>query len=62
MPVFVIPKPHSTDLQMVTHQSAGKYSLNSMIPRDDVIGYPLDNLCHLGEFLLSMHRHDPDLP
>ena len=62
MPVFVIPKPHSTDLQMVTHQSTGKYSLNSMIPRDDVIGYPLDNLRHLGEFLLSMHRHDPDLP
>lgn len=32
MPVFAIPKPHSTDLRMVTHQSAGKYSLNSMIP------------------------------
>lgn len=62
MPVFAIPKPHSTDLQMVTHQSTGKYSLNSMIPRDDVIGYPLDNLHHLGEFLLSMHRHDPNLP
>ena len=29
---------------MVTHQSAGTQSLNSMIPRDDIVGYPLDNL------------------
>jgi hypothetical protein len=62
MPIFAIPKPHSTDLRMVTHQSAGKYSLNSMIPRDDIVRYPLDNLRHLGEFLLSMHHHDPDSP
>ena len=56
MPIFAVPKPLSTDLRMVTDQSAGKYSLNSMIPREDIIGYPLDNLRHLGEFLLSMHR------
>ena len=62
MPVFAIPKPHSTDLRMVTHQSAGNHSLNSMIPRDDIIGYPLDNLHHLGEFLLSMHHRNPDSP
>ena len=62
MPIFAIPKPHSTDLRMVTHQSAGKYSLNSMIPRDNIVGYPLDNLRHLGKFLLSMHRHNPDSP
>jgi len=62
MPIFAIPKPHSTDLRMVTHQSAGTQSLNSMIPRDDIVGYPLDNLRHLGEFLLSMHRHNPDAP
>jgi hypothetical protein len=62
MPIFAIPKPHSTDLRMVTHQSAGTHSLNSMIPRDDIVGYPLDNLRHLGEFLLSMHRHNPDTP
>ena len=62
MPVFAIPKPHSTDLQMVTHQSAGNHSLNSMIPQDNIIRYPLDNLHHLGEFLLSMHRRNPDSP
>ena len=32
MLIFAVPKPHSTDLRMVTDQSAGKYSLNSMIP------------------------------
>ena len=47
---------------MVTDQSAGKFSLNSMIPHEDIIGYPLDNLQHLGEFLLSMHEKEPDSP
>ena len=56
MPIFAVPKPHSTDLQMVTDQSTGKYSLNSMIRREDIISYPLDNLHHLGEFLLSIHH------
>ena len=60
MPVFAVPKPHSTDLRMVTDQSAGKFSLNSMIPCEDIIGYPLDNLRHLGEFLISMHNLSPD--
>jgi len=60
MPIFAVPKPHSADLRMVTHQSAGKYSLNSMIRREDIVGYLLDNLQHLGEFLLSMHHRTPD--
>jgi len=60
MPIFAVPKPHSADLRMVTDQSTGKYSLNSMICREDIVGYPLDNLQHLGEFLLSMHHQTPD--
>ena len=59
MPVFAVPKPHSTDLRMVTDQSAGKFSLNSMIPHENIIEYPLDNLRHLGEFLISMHKDFP---
>jgi hypothetical protein len=39
-----------------------KFSLNSMIPREEIIGYPLDNLLHLGEFLLSMHERIPASP
>ena len=42
--------------------SQPKYSLNSMIPRDEITGYPLDNLCHLREFLLSMYHKDPTSP
>jgi len=62
MPVFTMPKPHSTDLRMVMDQSAGKFSLNSMIPCEDIIGYLLDNLQHLGQFLISMHKLFPDSP
>ena len=59
MLVFAVPKPHSTDLRMVTDQSAGKFSLNSMIPQESITGYPLDNLQHLGQFLLSMNESSP---
>jgi len=63
MPIFAVPKvQHSIDLRMVTDQSAGKFSLNSMIPREEIMGYPLNNLQHLGEFLLSMHKRIPDSP
>lgn len=45
------------NLQMVTDQSAGKFSLNSMIAREDIRSYPLDNMKHLGEVLLATRRH-----
>jgi len=56
MPVHCVPKPGSTDLRMVTDHSAGQFSLNSMIDHNLVTGYPLDNLTHMGEMLLSYHR------
>ena len=31
MPIHVVPKPHSSDFCLVTNQSAGNHSLNSMI-------------------------------
>jgi hypothetical protein len=40
MPIYAVPKPHSSNLQLVTDQSYGKYSLNSMIKHDKVTGYP----------------------
>ena len=54
MLVHVVPKPHSSDLCLVTNQSAGDYSLNSMIHHDDITEYPLDNMTHLGEMLLVL--------
>ena len=60
MPIHAVPKPHSTDLRLVTNHSAGIYALNSMIKREDIAGYPLDNMMHLGEMLLRKKAQFPD--
>jgi hypothetical protein len=44
----------------VTNHSAGEYSLNSMIKREDICGFPLDNMTHLGEMLLRKRADFPD--
>jgi hypothetical protein len=56
MPIHAVPKPNSDDLRMVTDQSAGEFSLNSMIPREAISGYPLDNMKRLGELLLHIRK------
>ncbi|TFK62215.1 hypothetical protein BDN72DRAFT_777343, partial [Pluteus cervinus] len=48
MPIHAVPKPGSSDFQMVTNQSAGDFSLNSMVNRGDVFGAPLDGMRRLG--------------
>lgn len=59
MPIYAVPKPHSEDLRLVTHQSYGKYSLNSMIRHDKVTGFPLDNMVHFGEMLMDLEKREP---
>ena len=59
MPIYAVPKPHSTDLRLVTDQSYGKYSLNSMIKHEKVVGFPLDNMVHFGEMLMDLERKEP---
>ena len=59
MPIHAVPKPRSTDRQMVTDHSAGQFSLNSMIPHEDIASYPLDNLRNLGEILLNLRDTGP---
>lgn len=59
MPIYAVPKPRSSDLRLVTDQSYGKYSLNSMIRHDKVTGYPLDNMVHFGEMLMDLERREP---
>jgi hypothetical protein len=56
MPAHAVPKPNSSDLRMVTDHSAGPYSLNSMVDHDQVTGYSLDNMTHMGEMLIAHHR------
>ena len=56
MPIHAVPKPGSIDLRLVTDQSAGPYSLNSMVQREFVPKYPLDNMHHLGQALLHLRE------
>jgi hypothetical protein len=60
MPIHVVPKPHSSDFRLVTNHSAGYFSLNSMIKREDITGYPLDNMTQLGELLLKKRAESPN--
>jgi len=59
-PIHTVPKPHLDKLQMVINQSTGQYAPNLMIKWEDVKGFPLDNMRHLGEGLLTCHQAKPD--
>ncbi|OJT12050.1 hypothetical protein TRAPUB_11402 [Trametes pubescens] len=56
MPVHVVPKPHSTKLRLVNDQSAGVFSLNSMIRPESIKGAVLDGIPALGEALRRVRR------
>ncbi len=62
MPVHVVPKPHSNKLRLVNDQSAGQYSLNSMIRPEAIKGAVLDGMPALGADLRAMHRDFPGVP
>ena len=59
MPIYAVPKPNPSDFCLVTDQSCGKHSLNSMIQHDKVTGYPLDNMVHYGEMLMDLMEKEP---
>ena len=59
MPIYAVPKPHSTALRLVTDQSYGKYSPNSMVNHEKVTGFPLDNMVHFGEMLMDLEKREP---
>ena len=56
MPIYAVPKPHSSDLCLVTDQSYGKFSL---ITHNKVTGFPLDNMVHFGEMLIDLEKREP---
>lgn len=56
MPVHVVPKPHSTKFRLVNDQSAGAFSLNSMIRPEAIKGAVLDGIPALGEALRRFRR------
>jgi hypothetical protein len=59
-PIHAVPKPHSDKLRMVINQSAGSFAPNGMIKREDIKGFPLDNMRHLGAGLLACYCADPN--
>src|ERR1700678_3268722 len=60
MTIHAVPKPHSTDLRLVTNHSAEEFFLNSIIRREDIAGFPLDNMTHLGKMSLKKKAEFPD--
>jgi hypothetical protein len=58
-PVHAIPKPRSEKLRLVNDHSAGEFSLNSMIAREDVAGAKMDSISDLIGALLRYREHHP---
>ena len=51
-PIHAVPKPRSEKLRLVNDHSAGPFSLNSMIAREDIAGAKMDSIADLVEALL----------
>lgn len=60
MPLHAVPKDEGTSLRLVTNHSKEPFSLNSMIDKIDMGSFPLDNMKHLGSFIITLHRLAPE--
>jgi hypothetical protein len=58
-PIHAVPKPRSEKLRLVNDHSAGAYSLNSMILREDVVGARMDTISNL---VGALHRYRKEHP
>ncbi|KAG2742510.1 hypothetical protein P692DRAFT_201842064 [Suillus brevipes Sb2] len=58
MPIHAVPK-EGGKFHLVTNHSAGEYSLNSMIAKEDIAGVTLDNVQDLGEAINEYRRYHP---
>jgi hypothetical protein len=59
-PIHAVPKPRSEKLRLVNDHSAGTYSLNSMIAREDVVGAKMDTISDLVAALLRYRKKNPE--
>ena len=59
-PIHAVPKPRSEKLRLVNDHSAGPYSLNSMILREDVVGAQMDAVSNLIGALIRYRKTQPD--
>jgi hypothetical protein len=55
-PVHAVPKPRSDKLRLVSDHSAGQFSLNSMIAREDVAGAKMDSIINFIHALLRFRK------
>lgn len=61
MPIHAVPKDEGK-FRLVTNHSAGNFSLNSMIAKEDIAGVTLDNVQHLGNALQQFRTLEGDGP
>jgi len=61
MPIGVMPKPHSMSSCLITDHSAGEFTLNNFITREDSMTH-LDNLQDFGTALCTMVACDGHAP
>ena len=59
-PIHAVPKPRSEKLRLVNDHSAGTFSLNSMIAREDVLGAKMDTISDLVGALLRYRKSHPN--
>jgi hypothetical protein len=59
-PIHAVPKPRSEKMRLVNDHSAGSFSLNSMIAREDVAGAKMDTISDLIGALLRYRKDHPD--
>ena len=59
-PIHSAPKPRSNKLRLINDHSAGVFSLNSMIARDDIMGARMDAISDLGAALLRYRHTHPN--
>lgn len=59
-PVFAVPKPHSDDLRLCSHMSAGDFCQNSMMDMSETKGARLDTMHNFISALLRYRSSHPD--
>jgi hypothetical protein len=59
MPIHAVPK-EGGKFRLVMNHSAGEFSLNSMIAKEDIAGVTLDNVQDLGDAIREYRRLNPN--
>jgi hypothetical protein len=59
-PILAVPKPHSDDLRLVSHQSYGPFAPNTMVDKAKTKGARMDTMQQFIPALLRFRRANPD--